>query len=90
MKIFFHQISLTAICFLVGVVAFSPKKFAFVSGKVLDENENPLSKVSIVILGRQSGIVTNDSGAFRLKVPADKAFAVQFTFTGYKVEQRNF
>ena len=90
MKIFFHQISLTAICFLLSVIAFSQKKFAFVSGKVLDENENPLSKVSVVILGRQSGIVTNDSGAFRMKVPADKAFAIQFTFTGYKIEQRNF
>src|ERR1051326_5525623 len=90
MKIFFHQISLTATCFLLCTASFSQKKFAFVSGKVLDENENPLSKVSVVILGKQSGIATNDSGSFRMKVPADKAFAIQFTFTGYKVEQRNF
>ena len=69
---------------------FSQKKSAYVSGKVVDENENPLSKVSVYILGRQSGIMTSDSGSFRMKVPADKAFALQFSFTGYKIEQRNF
>src|SRR5881392_695051 len=97
MKIVFHQTWLTAICFLLSVTVFSQKKparpaggSAFVSGKVLDENENPLGKVSVVILGKQSGIATNDSGTFRLKVPADRAFAIQFTYSGYKIEQRNF
>src|SRR5437762_4995815 len=90
MKICLRQTILTALCLLLIVFAFSQKKFAFVSGKVLDENESPLPKVSVVILGRQSGIITNDSGGFRIKVPADKAFAIQFTFTGYKIEQRNF
>ena len=84
-----RQITLSLLCLLVAAISFSQKKFAFVSGKVLDENENPLSKVSVVILGRQLGIVTTDSGAFRLKVPADKAFAIQFTYSGYKIEQRN-
>jgi hypothetical protein len=90
MKICLRHTILTAFFFLLTVLAFSQKKFAFVSGKVLDENENPLPKVSVVILGRQSGIITNDSGTFRLKVPADKAFAIQFTYSGYKIEQRNF
>ena len=75
---------------MLTLFIYSQKKYAFVSGKVLDENENPLSKVSIVILGRQSGIVTSDSGTFRLKVIANRAFAIQFSYTGYKVEQRNF
>src|SRR6185369_11042244 len=90
MKIFPRQIILTAACLLLTVIAFSQKKPAFVSGKVLDENENPLSNVSVTILGKQTGISTNDSGNFRLKVAADKAFAIQFTFSGYKIEQRNF
>ena len=46
--------------------------------KVLDENENPLSHVSVAILGRQTGIITGDSGTFKLKVSADKAFAIVF------------
>ena len=90
MKICCRQIILTATSLLLTATAFSQKKFAYVSGKVLDENENPLSNVSVVILGRQSGITTSDSGTFRMKVPADKAFAIQFTYTGYKIEQRNF
>ncbi len=66
------------------------KKAAFISGKVLGENESPLAKVSIIILGRQTGIASSDSGSFRIKVPAEKAFALVFSFTGYKTEQRNF
>lgn len=63
---------------------------AIVSGKVLDENEKPIGKVSVSVLGRTSGITTNDSGYFNLKVPAERAFALVFSFTGYKKEQRNF
>jgi hypothetical protein len=77
-------------CCLFSFPSFSQKKFAYVSGNVLDENENPLSKVSVVILGQQKGIVTSDSGTFRLKVNADRAFALVFTYTGYRTEQRNF
>ncbi len=85
-----RQLIFALCCLLLTLLAYSQKKYAFVSGKVLDENENPLSKVSVVILGRQSGIVTTDSGTFRLKVPANRAFAIQFSYTGYKIEQRNF
>ena len=70
--------------------AIAQKKSAWVTGKVLDENENPLPKVSITILGQTKGITSSDSGTFRIKVPADKAFALVFTFTGYTPEQRNF
>lgn len=65
-------------------------KSAYVSGKVIDENENPLQNVSVVILGKQTGIATNDSGHFRLKVPAEKAFAIIFSYTGHREEQKNF
>ena len=90
MKILCRQSILTVFSLLVVIICYSQKKAAFVSGKVLDENENPLPNVSIIILGKQSGITTNDSGTFRVKVPADKAFAIQFSYSGYKTEQRNF
>jgi len=66
------------------------KKSAFVSGKVLDENENPLGAVSITLLGKQTGIYTSDSGTFRMEVTANRAFALVFSYVGYKQEQRNF
>jgi CarboxypepD_reg-like domain/TonB-dependent Receptor Plug Domain len=83
-------IFLTAICILLTVIAFSQKKSAFVSGKVVDENENPLPNVSVVILGQSKGITTNDSGYFKIKVTAEKAFAIIFSYTGRKPEQKNF
>jgi CarboxypepD_reg-like domain/TonB-dependent Receptor Plug Domain len=83
-------ISLAACCFLLTTLSFAQKKSAFISGKVVDENENPLPKVSVIILGRQSGISTNDSGYFRLTVPANKAIGIVFSYTGYKSEQKNF
>ena len=37
-----------------------------------------------------TGITTNDSGYFRLKVQAEKAFALVFSYTGRQTEQKNF
>ncbi|HLI93766.1 MAG TPA: carboxypeptidase-like regulatory domain-containing protein, partial [Puia sp.] len=70
--------------------AFAQKKQAFVGGKVLDENDHPLPGVSVTILGRQSGVTTSDSGGFRIRVDAGRAFALVFSFTGYRPQQRNF
>ncbi|HMC87575.1 MAG TPA: carboxypeptidase-like regulatory domain-containing protein, partial [Chitinophagaceae bacterium] len=86
------QTKLFLVLFCVFFTAFlqAQKKPATVSGKVLDENENPLSGVNVTLLGRSTGIGTNDSGTFFMKVPADKAFALVFSYAGYKSEQRNF
>ena len=90
MKINHYQILLAFACLLLTATAFSQKKNAHVSGKVVDDNENPMPHVSVMILGRQTGITTNDSGLFRLQVPAEKAFALVFSFLGHRSEQRNF
>ena len=57
---------------------YAQKKSAFITGKILDENEKPLEHVSIQVLGKTTGITSNDSGSFRIKVPADKAFEQQY------------
>jgi hypothetical protein len=83
--------SIFAVLLLLSFLpASAQKKLAVVAGRVLDENEKPLPGVSVTVLGRQSGLMTSDSGTFRLKVPAEHAFALVFSFTGYKTEQRNF
>ncbi|MEO8583035.1 MAG: carboxypeptidase-like regulatory domain-containing protein [Flavitalea sp.] len=73
-----------------SLTGFTQNKTALLTGRVVDENDKPLAQVSVSILGRQSGITTSDSGTFRLRTPSGRAFAVVFTFTGYKSEQRNF
>ena len=57
---------------------------------MVDENEKPIPLVNISILGRQTVVTTNDTGYFKITVPADKAFALIFSYTGKKTEQRNF
>ncbi|MEP6677310.1 MAG: TonB-dependent receptor [Ferruginibacter sp.] len=75
---------------LASLTAAAQKKPAVVSGRVIDDNENPLSKVSIIILGKTNGITTNDSGYFSIKIPAGKSFALTFSYAGYSDVQKNF
>ncbi|MDE3183477.1 MAG: TonB-dependent receptor [Bacteroidota bacterium] len=83
---------LTVLIFLLfsTLASFSQKKTAYVSGKVIDENEDPVPAVTITILGKQNGILSSDSGKFRIEVPAEKAFALVFSHTGFHDEQKNF
>ncbi|MDX1953971.1 MAG: carboxypeptidase-like regulatory domain-containing protein [Chitinophagaceae bacterium] len=76
-----------SLCLFLSFSAFSQ---TFVSGKVLDENEKPLPGVSVTILGKRTGVVTTDSGTFRIQVTPGRAFAIIFSYTGYSTEQRNF
>ncbi len=77
---------------LLGIFwgAYSQDKTAIIYGIIVDENEQRLSGVSISILGKQGGLRSNDSGYFRITVPAGKAIALIFTYTGYKPQQKNF
>ncbi len=70
--------------------AAGQKKTAWVSGRVLDENDRPVSAVSVSMLGRALGVVSNDSGSFRIRVPAERAFALVFSHTGFRDFQKNF
>ncbi len=90
MNINFRKIFLTAFLLSQVLFVYAQKKTAFVSGTVVDENENPLSRVSVIILGQSQGLATNDSGYFKLKVEAEKAFALIFSYAGRKTEKINF
>ena len=85
-----HRFLLLAAFLSISSFAIAQKKGATVAGKVVGENEEPLSNVSVIILGQQKGITTNDSGIFRMNVPADKAFALVFSYSGYRPVQQNF
>ncbi len=85
MRLLLLQIS----CFLISFV-HAQNNTAIISGKIIDNNDNPLSQVSIVILGKEKGVVSNDSGNFMIKVPAEKSIALTFSYTGFKSVQKNF
>ena len=84
------RIALTMLLLLFTISAFSQTRSAIVTGRIVDENDKPISKVSIVILGRSTGTSSNDSGSFSIKVPANRSFALIFTYTGYNEVQKNF
>jgi hypothetical protein len=75
---------------LMGTGAMAQKNIAWVSGRVIDDNERGLPGVSIIILGKTSGVVSSDSGTFRIKVPAGKHVALVFSSTGFAETQKNF
>ncbi|MBS1509959.1 MAG: TonB-dependent receptor [Bacteroidetes bacterium] len=83
---FFSVLLISFVC----LTAVAQKKTATVSGTVTDDNDKPLPNVSVVILGKSSGTITNDSGHFSITVPAEKAFALIFTHSGFKEAQKNF
>lgn len=85
-----HKPLLTIVWLLLAFACYSQNKPAFVSGTVLDENEKPLSKVSISILGQNKGTLSNDSGHFSIRVESGKAFALVFSYTGFNSQQKNF
>src|SRR5690242_8796305 len=72
------------------LASFSQKKTAFLSGKIIDENKDPVSVVTITILEKQKGFQSSDSGKFEMEVPAGKAFALVFTHTGFHEVQKKF
>jgi len=84
------RISAFIVFLLISLSAFSQKKTALITGKVIDENEDPVPKVSVVILGKQSGIITSDSGTFRMVVPSGKPFALIFSHAGFRDLQKSF
>jgi hypothetical protein len=72
------------------ISAAAQTKYATIKGTVVDENDVPLKNVSIIILGKNSGIISTDSGAFSIKVPAQKSLALIFSHAGYMEQQKNF
>ena len=64
------------------VAAQQLKAFA-VKGSVLDDNDLPISGVSVSVLNKNTGTVTNDSGYFNIKFSSTQSVAVVFTHTGY-------
>ena len=76
-------------CFII-TNGYAQNKNALINGRIIDENENPLSNVSVIILGKNTGMVSSDSGMFSIKVTAEKSFALTFSHAGFLPVQKNF
>ncbi len=61
-----------------------------VSGKVVDENDQPLQNVSVQILNKQKATVTDNKGTFLIAISPKKPVALIFSMEGYTQVQKNF
>lgn len=63
---------------------------ATVKGTVYNNTGQPLSGVSVQLLGATAGTTTGPEGRFEIAVRANRGFALVFTYTGYRVHKQNF
>lgn len=54
-----------------------------VTGQVLDQNNNPIPFAAVVLEGTQNGVVTDENGAFELRLPASGAWTLVVSALGY-------
>lgn len=56
-----------------------------VTGKIIDENGEPMIGVSVLVKGTNVGAITDFDGNFKIKTP-NGAKELQITYTGYKAQ----
>ena len=54
-----------------------------IKGCILDDNDLPISGVSITVLNKNIGSFSNDSGYFNIKFSSTQSVAIVFSHTGY-------
>lgn len=62
------------------------QKVGMITGKVVDEKNQPIELVNISIAGQHGGTSTNAEGLYSLQVPAGKQVEIIFSFVGFKTD----
>lgn len=75
---------------ITSVGSFAQVKNTTVTGKIFNEEDRPLKNVSVSILGKNNGLLSNDSGYFSISVKPNSTFALIFSHSGYSTVQKNF
>ena len=79
-----HYIYLVLIFVSTAVEA----KTFIVSGKVIDESNEPMEFVSVRISGTMSGALTNEKGLFSIETPSRDTAEVVISYLGYETVKR--
>lgn len=64
------------------VVTFCSQAQVEITGKIVDEDNNPMPGVNVVVKGTNNGTVTDGDGAFKITVPSTDAI-LTVSFVGY-------
>ncbi|MEP6513896.1 MAG: carboxypeptidase-like regulatory domain-containing protein, partial [Parafilimonas sp.] len=81
---------LLIVCCCGALQLYAQKKYATITGHVVNENDKPLAHTTVQILNQSGNTITNDSGYFQIRVAAGQPVALVFSFTGYAIIQKNF
>jgi hypothetical protein len=77
------------VLFFIMPLSLLAQKKATVKGKVLDENNKPLPNISVQVIGKREGAITNDTGFFQLTIPSNRLVALEFKALNYVGYQKN-
>ena len=81
-----NTLSLLFISFLISTQINA--QTATVFGVVRDSMNKPLEAVSVGIAGNDGGVISDNKGAFEIKIPSGKDVTIAFSFIGFRVEKR--
>ena len=73
---------------LIFVSTAVEAKTFIVSGKVIDESNEPMEFVSVRISGTMSGALTNEKGLFSIETPSRDTAEVVISYLGYETVKR--
>jgi carboxypeptidase family protein len=72
--------------FCVGIFSTLYAQTATVSGRVVDENNNPIQDVSVVTAdGHVAPVFTDADGKYQITIPANKEVELDFINLSYKI-----
>lgn len=80
-----HQKTLSGLLFLLflSLGVHAQQATALITGKVLDEAQQPLENVTVSVKDVAVGTHTNEKGDFSISVPANRSNQIRFSLIGY-------
>jgi hypothetical protein len=72
------------IIFLVLAFTLKSQDIATITGKIVNQDNEPVEGATIAIIGNEKGTVTKSDGTFILKIPANAAIEIGITFVGFE------
>lgn len=64
------------------------EKLVNITGKVIDQDGNPIVGATVLVKGTKSGVTTDETGTFRINLPEGNTQLV-VSFVGYRVQEVN-
>ncbi|MDN3723475.1 TonB-dependent receptor [Aequorivita sp. SDUM287046] len=75
--------------FLLFFTIYGTSQNASVSGKIIDNNQLPISGVNVIIKDSNKGTLTNGEGVFKIENLSSGSYILSVSYVGYKTREMN-